>query len=63
MDFKEILKELEISILKCDMDSLRTTIKNVLEDTERQKEEIRSEYQKEIDRLNAELRSKNDENR
>lgn len=49
-------RDKELDEKKREIEARATQLQNVMDDAERQKQEIRDEYQKEIDRLNEELR-------
>lgn len=50
-------RDKELDEKKREIEARATQLKNVMDDAERQKQEIRDEYQKEINRLNEELRA------
>ena len=50
-------RDKELDEKKREIEARATQLKNAMDDAERQKQEIRDEYQKEINRLNEELRA------
>lgn len=50
-------RDKELEEKKSEIEARATQLKNALDDAERQKQEIRDDYQKEINRLNEELRA------
>ena len=49
-------RDKELDEKKREIEARATQLQNIMDDAERQKQEIRDEYQKEINRLNEELR-------